>query len=478
MKGGICTPVADESLDQRCLRSLHERIGTQRFNAWFKQGTRLSVQADLVKVSAPNSFVAGWIEKHYQGQIALAGSSLDGVERRVVCTVDASLSGEMAKGHLDTQAQFVQRATEGVSRPRHTTAGPALRHHLEDFVAGDSNRMALAAAQAAAQSVAQTGKAIFNPLFIWGPCGVGKTHLLQGICNSVASSLRDGKPVNWRYVTAEQFTNEFIGALRQKKLGEFRASYRALDMLAIDDVHFLTSKKATQEEFLHTYNTIESSGKQIVLASDAHPRLVGDLNEQLVSRFVAGMVVKVDAPDEATRMEILRRRVRHMKLHLGNDVLEFVAAHIRTSVRELEGAVIKLGALASLANGPVTLQMARDALSDHLARTGSALTLSDIEASVSTFFGITPADIHSSRRTKTVSAARMLAMFLARRHTQMSYPEIGTFMGKNHSSAVLAVQRMEHLLAKGQEVKWNAPAGPKAMKAAQLVELMTKDFPQ
>ncbi|MFW6062510.1 MAG: chromosomal replication initiator protein DnaA, partial [Planctomycetota bacterium] len=312
----------------------------------------------------------------------------------------------------------------------------------------------------------------FNPLFIHGPCGVGKTHLLQGICNAVARRRKSGEPVNFRYVSAEQFTNEFVGAMRAKKLDEFRCRYRNLDVLAIDDVHFLAAKKATQDEFLHTFNAIQSAGKRIVLASDTHPRLVGELNEQLTSRFLAGMVVKIEPPDQTTRMRILHRKAEAMALEVEPEALEYIALHIRNSVRELEGALIKLAALSALENGPVSTYMTRDALSEHLARTGSALTLGDIEAVVAAYFGITPADIHSSRRTRTVSTGRMVAMFLARRHTSMSFPEIGRFMGKNHSSVVLAVQRLEKILAEDGEVVWNTPVGRKSMRASELLELL------
>ena len=349
---------------------------------------------------------------------------------------------------------------------------PRLQHSLEGFIVGDSNKLAYSAAMA----VAGTDNPPFNPLFIHGPCGVGKTHLLQGICNLASRRSRDGQPVSWRYVSAEQFTNEFISAMRAKKLDEFRRRYRKLDILAIDDVHFLAAKKATQEEFLHTFNAIATAGNQIILASDAHPRMVGELTEQLVSRFVAGMVVKVDAPDLETRIKILKRRAEKLHLDAPADVLEFIATHLRGSVRELEGALIKLAALSALENGQITLQMATEALSEYLSRTESAITLGDIEATVATYFGITPADLHSSRRTKTVSAARMLAMYLGRKHTQMSFPEIGKAMGKNHSSVVLAVQRMEKLLAQGGEVKWSTPMGPKAMPARQVVELLTKNI--
>jgi len=456
----------------RLLAGLQDRIGPKRYNAWFTRGTRVSIEEGRVKVAVPNEFVANWIEAHYHADIVAAAQDHAGSGASVLVTIDPTLSGEIRRRQLDTQAAMVDQAAHGRSRARMEVQPQRLRHRIEDFVVGESNRLAYSMAVA----VASAEKPPFNPLLVHGSCGVGKTHLLQGICDLVSRHRREGHGLLWRYVTGEQFTNEFISALRAKKLEEFRARYRRLDMLAIDDVHFLAAKKATQDEFLHTYNAIESAGKQIVMASDAHPRLVGDLNEQLVSRFLAGMVVKIDTPDLATRMEILRRGARRLKLHVAPEVLEYVAIHARGSVRELEGAIVKLAALAALESGPVTLQMATEALADHLARTDSAITLGDIEAAAAAFFGITPADIHSTRRTRTVSVARMIAMFLARRHTRMSYPEIGKFMGKNHSSAVLAVQRMEKLLAGNEEIEWMTPMGPKRLPASKLIQMLTEQF--
>jgi len=465
---------ADEAkgLAQQMLTVLQERIGPQKFKAWFRHGTRVEIEDGHVRVSVPNPFVANWIETHYQSDIADVAREQTGQTRPVVVTIDPTLTGELRKRQLDSQAQIVDKATHGRGRSRVAARPVPLRHSLADFVVGDSNRLAHSAAMAAVQAKTPP----FNPLFIHGSCGVGKTHLLQGLCSAASRVRRDAGVATWRYVTAEQFTNEFISSMRARKLDEFRARYRKLSLLAIDDVHFLAAKKATQEEFLHTFNSIAGSGHQIVLASDAHPRLVGELTEQLVSRFVAGMVVKIESPDLTTRLEILRRHARKMKLKAPGEVLEFVAVHVRGSVRELEGSLIKLAALSALENGEVTLQMVSDALSDHLARTDSAITLGDIEAVTAAYFGITPADLHSTRRTKTVSAARMIAVFLARRHTRMSYPEIGRFMGKNHSSVVLAVQRMEALLAGGGEVVWSTPAGRRSMPAKKLIALLKENF--
>ena len=454
------------------LRCLQDRVGPQRYNAWFKHGTRIRVEDGHVKVNVTNPFVANWIEGHFRGDIVAAVVECTGQARPVVVTIDPSLAQEVRRKDLDTQAEIVSRATQGRTWRRHHPPQSPLRHTLEGFVVGQSNKLAYSTALA----VASAKSPPFNPLFVHGSCGVGKTHMLQGICNAVSQVTRQGRPLTWRYLTAEQFTNEFIVALRGKKIARFRQRYRQVDLLAIDDVHFLAAKKATQDEFLHTFNAVEGAGRQIVMASDAHPRLVGELNEQLVSRFVAGMVVKIGVPDKAMRLELVRRKAKAMNLQAHRDVLEYIAAHARGSVRELEGTVVKLAALSALESAPVTLETATKALSDHLARADSVVTLGDIEAAAAAWFGVTPADIHSSRRTRTVSAARRMAMYLARQQTSMSYPEIGRHMGKNHSSVIGAVRWMESLLAADGEIEWTSPAGRKRMQADKLVELLTEQF--
>ena len=454
------------------LAALQERIGTQKFNAWFGHGTKLCVDDHHVKLTVPNPFVANWIDTNYHSYISEAVEKHIEGDRRILITIDSALSGDLRRNQLDTQAQIVNKATHGRSRQRPASQTVRLKHKLADFVVGDSNRLAYSAATA----MAQPALAPFNPLFIHGSCGLGKTHLLQGICKACESVRTNGKPAKWRYVTAEQFTNEFISALRSKRIDAFRQDYRRVDMLAIDDVHFLASKKATQEEFLHTFNSLQNAGGKIVMASDAHPRQVRELSLQLVSRFVAGMVVAIQPPDCQTRIRMLQAQAERMKLRVSDDVLSYIAMHIRGSVRELEGSLIKLAAMAGLAGQKITMSLAAETLADHLARTDSALTLGEIEDVVAAYFGMTPADLHSSRRTKSVSAARMLAAYLARRHTRMSYPEIGRAMGKNHSSIVLAVQRMEQLITQGGEVSWTSSAGQKSCQAKKLAEMLAEQI--
>ena len=469
MRAGSAAESSGEIDTRTILGNLQKRIGPQKFNAWFHHGTSISVVDGSVRVLVANSFVANWIETHYQDDVASVIQKHTGDLLPVIISVDPALSGELRKRQRDNQATIVDRARQGGGRSgAYVQTQMALRHKLKDYVVGESNRLAYSAAQ----TVLGKGGAPFHPLFIHGMCGVGKTHLLQGICNAMSGMTRDGRPLRWRYITGEQFTNEFVQAVRHKKFPSFRQRYRNLDLLAIDDVHFLASKKAIQEEFLHTFNAIEASGSQVVLASDAHPKMVSELSDQLNNRFMAGMIVKVEMPDHGTRLEVLRRKSAMMNMKVTEDVLEYIAAHIRGSIRELEGTLFKLAARSSLDGGAITMDTARNALSDHLSQTDSVLTLGDIESVVATFFGITPADIHSSRRTKTISVARMSAMYLGRKHTPMSYPEIGRFMGKNHSSVVLAVKRMDKALGEDADLNWNTAVGRKFMPAKQVVKLL------
>ena len=245
---------------------------------------------------------------------------------------------------------------------------------------------------------------------------------------------------------------------------------RQMDLLAIDDIHFLASKPSTQEEFLHTFNTISLAGKQVVLASDAHPKMIGQLSEKLVSRFISGMVVKIETPDFQTRCQICRQYAAKLGKNVPEAVIRYIAENLRTNVRELEGALLKLIAFASLQNEKIKLAMATEVLAEHLARTDPIVHISDIESAVATYFGITPANIHSSKKDRTVALARHFSMYLVRKHTKMSSSEIGRVMGnKNHATVLLACRKVEDLIAQNADVHWQGPTGNKVSRARTIL---------
>ena len=442
------------------------RVGQQRYKIWFKNSTRLTIEDDYVKVGVPNLFIGNWIENHFADQITAAVFEVTKRPVKVIFTIDPELFGNQRRRQLDSQAESVSKTTNPTGRRCRDllAAREKPRLKLDNFIIGPCNELA----HNAVQTVVAEPKTHFNPLFVHGGCGLGKTHLLQGLCNAV-DARRPG--TIFTYVSGEEFTNQFILALKMGKLDAFRNRFRQTELLVIDDIHFLASKKAIQEEFLYTFNAIDAGGKQVVMASDAHPKMIGQLSDKLVNRFVSGMVVKMEPPDFNTRCNILRQRAGEIDKEVPAPVVEYIADNICANIRELEGALLKVVAYASLSRSPIKLSIAREALEDHITRTDPIVRLSDIEAAVTTFFGITPADVHSSRKTRTISLARSVAMYLARKHTSMSFPEIGRFMGnKNHATVILACRKINDLLQNTpRPVIWQTVAGRREMEISFLV---------
>ncbi len=447
-------------------QAIAERVGQQKYRVWFRNSTRLVLADGYLKVGVPNLFIGSWIEAHFANDIGQAVHSVTGTEKKVVFNIDPELSGNQRRTQLDSQAQLVEKAQNRSIRSKSKLQYPhnrPLKLSLDSFVVGPSNELAYNAAK----TVVNEEVSPFNPLFFHGGYGLGKTHLLQGICNEMCR-LKPG--AKWLYVSAEDFTNQYVLALKTKKLDAFRRRFRQTDLLAIDDVHFLASKPSTQEEFLHTFNTIDLAGKQIILASDAHPKMIGQLCEKLVNRFVSGMVVKMEPPDFQTRCRICKQRAKAIKKDIPDVVIEYIAENLRTNVRELEGALLKLVAFASLGNSKITRPMAELVLADHLSRTDPIVHISDIESSVATFFGVTTADVHSSRKDRTVSTARSFSMYLARKYTKMSFPEIGRLMGKkNHATVILAGRKVEDLIKRNAQVNWRTQAGNRVVNARDIL---------
>jgi len=458
--------------------SLAEKIGQQKFRIWFKNSTSLAFCGGYLKVSVPNSFIASWIENHFSKEIRQAVRSVTGSDTKVTFTVNPELSGHQPRVALNSRnaggsAPQTPPARAGTKPP--AEGREKLKFSLDTFVVGTSNELAYNAAKV----VINEQQSPFNPLFVHGGYGVGKTHLLQGICNATVEK----RPVtNWLYLSAEDFANQFVLALKTKKLETFRRRMRQTDLLVIDDIHFLANKPSIQEEFLHTFSTIDLAGKQVVLASDAHPKMIGQLSEKLVSRFVSGMVVKIDTPDFQTRCQICRQYIQNIKTltsPVPENVIEYIAENLRTSVRELEGALLKVIAYAALKGEKITSATAWAVLAEHIERCDPIMHVSDIESSVANYFGITPATMRSSKKDRTVALARHFSMYLTRKHTKMSSSEIGRVMGnKNHATVLLACKKIDDMLHRDADVRWQSDAGNRISKAkavlTQLEESITR----
>jgi len=457
---------------------IEELIGPQAFRVWFQDSVQIACGGGRVKVGVPNLFIRGWIEDHYSTAVAQAAKDVLGGQVAVVYAIDPVLFRRLRKNQLNSQAAFIERGEGRAARPGGGNGGAEqqwaprrkLRGRLEAFVVGACNRLA----HSVACSVVEGPTADNTPIFLHSGCGLGKTHLLHGIANA----LTDKRPsIRWLYASGEEFTNQFITALRERSLDAFRRRFREIDVLLLDDMQFIANKKATQEEFLHTFNAIDAAGKRVIMAADAHPKTTTALSESLVSRLIAGMVVRIEPPDLETRCEILRRRAAQMRQTLPEPVVCYLAERIHGNVRELEGCLLKLLAFTALAEAPVTLEIARQAMNDHLGRGARPPTVEEIERCAGAYFGLTVTDLRGSSKNRTIVLARNVAMHLARKHTGMSLPEIGRLMGgKDHTTVLHACRRMEKLLGEDAEVTWRGAGGPQAHKLRAIIEGREEQF--
>jgi len=452
------------------------RLGDARFGLWFGEGVRLGlgVEGDAIEVGVPNAFFREWIQGHFSDTLLAAGQAVAGRALRLTFRVDDEAEPKI--GHVvepnapdgrktKVKLPFAPGPAPHVQplppappplpsdRPRASAAGAARANgnssrpprRLDDFVTGPCNRLAHAAAVEMTQSLG----ASFNPLVVHAGVGLGKTHLLEGI----GHALRARRPgLRLVHVTAEAFTNGFLDAMRAGALNAFRSRFRGAEALVVDDVHFLAAKRATQDEFLHTFNALVSDGVPIVVAADQHPRLIGKLTEELSTRFLGGMVVKMDAPDPATRRAILKAKALARGVDVPDAVLSYIAEHLRASVRELEGALHSLIAHAVLTGKRLDLNLAKSALRDTIRHTAQSVALKDVERAVCQLFQVDAEVLKSESRARASTYPRMLAMFLARKHTGAAYSEIGRFFGgRNHSTVISAEKKVASWLKDEQQ---------------------------
>lgn len=433
-----------------------DRIGQQKFRTWFGDATTFHVDENRLDVTVGNHFVCTWIESNYMTAVSEAVREVLGAQ--AVATVAVRADPPSAP-HGRPQVRTAPAPGDAV-----------FRKDLDSFVVGPTNALAYSAARTVIRSLARE----FKPLVVHSACGLGKTHLLQGVCTAVS---REQPSWSWRYVAGEDFTNEYITAVQVKRVDAFRARYRKVDLLVVDDIHFLANKPHTQEEFLHTFNAIDAAGRQVVLASDCHPRQLTAFSEPLSNRLVSGMVVKIGAPDLKMRREILARRAQSMRADVPEDVLDYLARHVTANVRELEGALYRLVALAALSKDRPSLDLARVAIEDYLTRSHSPNDAAHLERTVAAFFGCSREMLHSDMRSRNVTLARGIAMYMIRKRTHMSFPEIGRFMGnKNHSTVLMACRRVEKTLSAGGAVEWLTADGPERAALGDVLQRIEQEL--
>jgi chromosomal replication initiator protein len=439
-------PVDDSSTPALLWTAVADRIRNDLspmvFGAWFSTTRALALEGDVLEVGVPNEFTRAWIEGHFAELVRRAATAADpGVSVRfLVADGEPVVRIDLEDGGEPEPAR--PRARSG-KRGRKAEPAESLRskYTFGSFVIGSSNRFAHAAALAVAEAPGQA----YNPLVIYGETGLGKTHLLQAIAHYV---LMHAPGMRARYTTCEAFTNEFIAAIKGNRMDDFKRRYREeYDVLLIDDIHFLAGKDGIQEEFFHTFNTLHASGRQLVLTSDRAPCAIPDLADRLRSRFEWGLLVDVQPPDIETRIAILHKRVAADRVRIDDpELLPAIARRVPTNIRELEGALTRVLAYASLTGRPASAALVRETLCD-LPDADTPVSVATIKQVVSEAFGIPVPELESAKRSQAVVAPRQLAMYLCRELTDATLPAIGReFGGRDHTTVLYAVQKISNRL--------------------------------
>ena len=430
-------------------RGIRQNLSADAFQRWFAAIQLIQANERALTFQVPNSIYQFWIESNYLSVVQSAAMSVLGSPREILFRVaESGMTGPV----FDARSDYVSESLVAISRDADseggTDHGMNPRNRFEAFVVGSSNQFAHAAALAVCQSPANT----YNPLFIFGGVGLGKTHLMQAIGQQTIERKKIQKVM---YLSSERFTNEFIDAIQHNKLVRFRKRYRQTDVLLIDDIHFLAGKERSQEEFFHTFNTLVDGRKQIVLSSDRPPSEIGDLEQRLVSRLECGLTTELQPPDIETRMAILRKKAEAFHIPLAEDVLAFVAKRVRTNVRRLEGALTRVGSYQSL-NGrecscETVEQLLRDILREECKKT---VTIDQIQKKVAEHYDVGLADMTGKRRSAKIVFPRQVAMYLARRHTKASLHEIGeAFGGRDHGTVLHACKTVSVRMKKEDLVR-------------------------
>jgi chromosomal replication initiator protein len=430
----------------RLLERARQELPEQTFKTWLEPTEALTFDGAIITVGAPDQFAADWNDsKHAELLAALAPIALG----HPVSVLFRVTEERKARPQMDLFVAPPPQRVQASGQHGGTTSPPLSdRYTFDYFVIGKSNELAAAAAHACAQA---PGK-VYNPLFIYGDTGLGKTHLMQAIAHEIVQRKPETRVT---FIGTEQFTNELVAAIQNRTTADFRRRFRETDLLLVDDVHFLKGKEAMQEEFFHTFNALYEGGRQIVLTSDRPPSEIPGLEARLVSRFQWGMVADIELPDLEHRIAILRQKAQldHLELTIPEEVVRFIAENVRSSVRELEGSIIKLLAYASLKHREITVDVARDALRDKLKAAegtpagGPALNTYVIQQTVAKDWGVTTEGLRSKTRTKNLTVPRQVAMYLMRDLMGMQLVEIGaSFGGRDHSTVIHSLERVAAMM--------------------------------
>ncbi len=419
---------------------LSKELSEQSYKTWLEPLRLLSLDEEKIVLRVPDNYFGKWLRDHYHDLIQSSLRDVLGAPRTILFHVaEEVLPPPAAPAHTP---QF-QMGRPGQIAAKNSPSADALSesalhrgYTFDDFVIGPGNRFAHAASVAVSEAPAKN----YNPLFIHGPTGLGKTHLMQAIAHEMKRRHPNFKIL---YISSEKFTNQLITAIQTRSTNQFRSRYRNLDLILIDDIHFLAEKEATQEEFFHTFNTLYDAHKQIVVSSDRPPREIPGLEERLVSRFGWGLVTDIQPPDFETRVAILKKKMEKETVVVPDDVSFFIASQFKSNVRELEGALIRVVAYGTLTAKAIDLALAKQVLRDSVEEEEKKINMDQIQRLVAEYFNMKVSDLRSKRRTKSIAEPRQIAMYLVRTLTTHSYPEIGEYFGgRDHTTVLHACQKV------------------------------------
>jgi len=422
---------------------IQTKISKPSFDTWFKSTKVIRADGNRLTILAPNEFAREWLESKYSHLIRNTIFDLTGETRDIQFVIEPEatemmMSKPFPQPAMRPRADIAEESYASMLNPKYT---------FDTFVIGAGNRFAHAASLAVAEQPAKA----YNPLFIYGGVGLGKTHLMHAIGHYI---LEHNPRCRVLYLSSEKFTNEFINAIRDNRGEEFRLKYRNIDILLIDDIQFIAGKEQTQEEFFHTFNALHEAHKQIIISSDRQPKEIPTLEERLRSRFEWGLITDIQPPDLETRVAILRKKAKAENLDIPNEAIMYIANHINTNIRELEGALIRVIAYSSLVNEDITAHLAAQALKDIIpASRPKTITIQDIQQVVGEYFGMKIEDFKARKRTKAIAFPRQVAMYLSRELTDLSLPKIGeAFGGRDHTTVIHAHEKIAQTIESDHEL--------------------------
>jgi len=423
-----------DSLWNQILSALGERLPATTLESWLRPCRLTTLDGDHLHIAAPNTYTRDWVLQNHASALTAAARAVIGGNPQLTLDVDPDIA----------------RLPPAPSVPEESislASGLSTRYTFDSFVVGNSNQFA----QAACQAVAELPSKAYNPLFIYGGVGLGKTHLLHAIGHQIAHlypSLR------LLYLSTERFTNELINAIRYDRTAEFRAKYRTIDLLLIDDIQFISGKERTQEEFFHTFNDLYETRRQIVVSSDSAPKEIPEIEERLRSRFEWGLIADIQPPDFETRVAILKKKAEVERVRLPDDVAYLIASRIKANIREIEGSLTRMIAFCSLSGREMSVDLAHEVLTDLWGEEERIITIDHIQRRAADFFGLKISDMRAKGRTKAVAFPRQIAMYLARQLTHASLAEVGrAFGGKDHTTVLHAVEKVQGLLHEDPKFK-------------------------